>query len=400
MTDTGRAFSTRIEGVSGLWPDAPAVWSYSTLKEVETCARRYSLRRAAYVSLWDRRGYPEPPSVPALIGDIVHRSLEAIIGAFSREGCTGVDHPSAVAVLRELGGYTSIVADFIGERVDRFESNPRAAQVLAITRARLTERIPEMRERIQTIVSRVHLVNRAVSGGSNHDSSERSPLGIGSHPEAELVACDLRITGRADLVTIADGQCEIVDFKTGAADPGHAEQLRLYALLWHLDATSNPGQVPVRRLVISYVNEDIQVEPPGNDEFEELVEILRERVSTADEAVLARTPIARPSESCRWCPVRHLCEEYWASEQAIPTQGRIYADFEVLVIARNGSRSWSVVLGDDESRALLRTPSEEVSFAAGNRLRLLGIRWLGSEEDEPTILGFTRGSEAFLVVSD
>ena len=55
MTDP-RTFDPGISGSVAVLPDAPALWSYSSLKAVETCPRRYVLSRATYTDLRDRSG--------------------------------------------------------------------------------------------------------------------------------------------------------------------------------------------------------------------------------------------------------------------------------------------------------------------------------------------------------
>ena len=66
------------------------------------------LFRSKYPDLWDGSGYPEVPSAAALFGDVVHDSLEAIVRALAKGGCTSAIGPEAIAVLKELGGYTAV----------------------------------------------------------------------------------------------------------------------------------------------------------------------------------------------------------------------------------------------------------------------------------------------------
>lgn len=62
-----RVFETGVACGRAVLAGPPSIWSYSSLKEVETCPMRYSLSRADYPGLWDQRGYPRLPN-PAAIG--------------------------------------------------------------------------------------------------------------------------------------------------------------------------------------------------------------------------------------------------------------------------------------------------------------------------------------------
>src|SRR5207247_1291621 len=82
--------TSRLFGVHGSWPEPPEFWSYSSLYEAEVCPRRWSLKRASYEGIWSRSGYPPRPSMPAIVGDVVHRALDAILRALYDAGCASV----------------------------------------------------------------------------------------------------------------------------------------------------------------------------------------------------------------------------------------------------------------------------------------------------------------------
>src|SRR5690349_13059901 len=120
-----RTFDPGVSDSVAVLPDAPDLWSYSSLKTVETCPRRYVLSRARYPDLWDRSGYPEVPSADALFGDVVHDSLEVIVRALVDHGCTSASGQEAIAVLRELGGYSKVAKAVLTKRLIRLDGNPR-----------------------------------------------------------------------------------------------------------------------------------------------------------------------------------------------------------------------------------------------------------------------------------
>ena len=105
MTSHERTFDPGVAQSIADLPEPPDYWSYSTLKEIESCARRYVLGHASYTNLWKGKGYPQQPHPAALFGDVVHDSLERIIKALAQAGCTSYNSAEATAALRELGGY-------------------------------------------------------------------------------------------------------------------------------------------------------------------------------------------------------------------------------------------------------------------------------------------------------
>ena len=157
-----RTFDPGVSNSVAVLPDAPDVWSYSSLKAVETCPRRYVLSRSRYPDLWDRSGYPEVPSAAALFGDVVHDSLEVIVRALANHGCTSASGPEAIAVLKDLGGYSKVVKTMLAKRLTRLDGNPRlAAGGRERLQDQLEHRIPEAREEVQHYLHRMTLTPQA-----------------------------------------------------------------------------------------------------------------------------------------------------------------------------------------------------------------------------------------------
>ncbi len=355
------AFHTGVEAGRGQWPNPPTWMSYSSLKEAELCPRRWALRRATYPDIWERAGYPDLPSLPALVGDITHNALEKILAEVVRHGCSSPASACAVEALKGLGGYTSVISEIASLRLQEYADNPRARDRVAALKTAIRARVPEMRHRVQAVLSRSALhpslgaAGRPAprNGGPVADGSGfRGPLEPGSHPEVSLRAAAIRWLGRADLLTVTADSAEIVDYKTGAADESHSEQLRIYALIWYGDRDLNPSATRASSLIITYPTEDVPVEAPNEDQLEVLERELRSRSDTVQDDLRARPPDARPSEAlCSTCPVRQLCEEYWAFlDRGEPTLTAstmarpVWGDIEVQLDARNGPRSWWAVV--------------------------------------------------------
>jgi hypothetical protein len=361
------------------------------------------LRRATYPDIWSRWGYPPRPTVPALLGEVVHRVLENALREFHAYGCTSLADPAAVAVLKELGGYSRLAELAIDEQLSRLANNPRASARINGLRTALMAKVPEIRQRAQQVIARTSLQPTTIASTGATSPAERTPLPAGSHPEVELRAPDLRLVGRADLITVVDGACEITDYKTGAPDSHHADQLRTYALLWSKDTELNPTSLPVRRLILSYPSHDIDVDPPPAATLDDLAARVRAQISEAERSLEERPPPARPSAPmCRLCAVRHLCDVYWASlDDMMATlsagEDPEWFDYEGTVISQNGPRSWLLTDDAPGARLLLRTPSEVTDFRIGDRIRLLNLL-RGRDPDSPVPIGsVTQASEVFLL---
>ena len=126
MTRDERTFDTGVAHSVAHLPDPPSHWSYSGLKELETCPRRFALGHASYPDLWSGSGYPQVPHPAALFGQVVHDSLERIVKALVKAGCDSSNSARAVAVLRKLGGYSAVAIGALEARMAKLQGNPRA----------------------------------------------------------------------------------------------------------------------------------------------------------------------------------------------------------------------------------------------------------------------------------
>lgn len=390
MTEEPVRFETAIDLYWGHWPPRPPRWSYSSLKEIEACPRRWMLSRARYPGVSEQPGYPAPVSPATVFGDVIHLSLEVVIKALIRNGCRATHGRDAVGVARGLGGYTAVIERSIDSRLDRLNGSPSMTpDRIRRLRTFLVDRVPEARTRIQAILSRTELPVLASRPGEPAVGSEggkaqqrpRGPLGVGTYPEAKLIAHDLRLEGRIDLLTVDAEGARIVDFKTGDQDAAHAEQVRIYALLWNLDHEANPSHQPVSELCVAYSSHDVVVTAPDDTELRNLVNATAERIVAADAAVRI-DPEARPSmDNCQFCAVRHLCETYWSALVPTPHAVKVgeWLDLDGVVSAPNGSRSWFVRPTSGDTDVLLRTPSESTAIKVGRHIRVLRVR----RDEEP-----------------
>jgi hypothetical protein len=386
-------------GAAGLarWPALPDAWSYSSLTDAEVCPRRWSLARASYPEVWEHSGYPRKLHVAALTGDVIHGALEDFLRAWKSASTTASPRAAAVVALRELGGYTALIERSLVRRVKTLQDNPRMARRAEELQAQLAVKVPDMRQKVQGIISRLHL--DAVSG-HGEAGDNRGPLSAGLHPEVDLVASALHFMGRADLIAVGPDGLTITDYKTGVADAGHGDQVRLYALLWQRDKERNPDGVLATKLTLAYSSHDELLDAPGPGELDELAHALSDRIAAVERDVAERPPPARPSaETCRYCAVRHLCEEFWVDlpHPEVRADRPTFRDYEGTVGPRNGPRSWMLGLDRTPGQLLLRTGTETPGFDTGDRVRILDIAATADDDTAQVVATITRASEVFVL---
>ncbi|MHA7861538.1 PD-(D/E)XK nuclease family protein [Tessaracoccus sp. Y36] len=367
------------------------MWSYSSLRDVEGCPRRYALSRANYPDLWEQNGYPRMPIPPAIRGNVVHGALEIILKALVKAGYTSTRSAEAVAVLRELGGYTKVAEEVLADQLAQFDGNPRLSSDRRekLTRG-LTDWMPQAREQIQTYLNRMELRPSAASraGTPQSDPAVRYPAQPGDHLEKELVAGSLRLQGRIDLLSVDADGAQITDFKTGVVDPVHHDQLQLYALLWSEDDMVNPDGLPVTRLVVAYPSHDVAAAVPTAEDLTKLRSQVSARIDAADAAAIGEPPAAIVADHCGLCSVRGLCDTYWAS-RTVPTvevaEGAWY-DLTGTVVREHGVKSFVLREAGTNSEVLVRTPTPSYAVTMDREIRIIGARRVVDADEEDALI--------------
>ena len=376
--------------------------SVTALNDIEACPRRWALRHAEYPKLWDGYGYPSRVHMGALLGSVTHLALETIIREFIRAGCLSVKDATAVSVMRGLGGYTHILDNCIDRVISRLRENPRAHRYLEYSTQFLRARIPQLRTQVQAMLSRTRLEGR--SQGHGRSSAFNTPLAAGTYAELDVSANRIGWKGKLDILAISPETCEIIDFKTGAPSDVHRFQIEVYSLLWTLDVERNPQGRSADRLILAYDNGEVEVPVPSPDRYKALEQELLERRAGARASVAQCPPEAKPdSVNCRSCQVRHLCDEYWASEvvrtkRYDETRKTHFGDCEVTIAGRHGPSSWDARIERPwrGPKAVVRTAIE--GLEVGDRLRLLDGGLLLDEEGpgQPMVITLGMMSEVFV----
>lgn len=409
MSENRIRFATGVSASEAVLPPRPAFWSYSSLKEMEACPRRWMLSRAEYPGLWGRRGYPQLPFAAALFGDIVHAALDTVVQKLVAAGCRSPRSAEAVQVVRDLGGITAVVEAALHDRLARLKGNPRLDDDrMKRIGVELGDRVPDARAQVQAYLSRTALPATPWATGPQADPGTstggsafgRRPAGVGAHPETPLANEALRLMGRVDLLTVTQDRVGITDYKTGVEDPSHLDQLRVYALLWDLDRVVNPERRPATELTAAYPSREVMVSAPGETELRDLEETVRQRIAAAETEVVASVPKALPSEEkCALCQVRQLCGAYWEQAPDVHTlSAGTWFDYQGVVGTQNGARSWWLHSElTSQKTMLLRTAATTRALLPGRRIRVLNLRVDDDPEVGATVATLTAASEVFVL---
>ena len=388
-------------------PELPDHWSYSTLKEIEACPRQYVLGRASYPELWDRSGISRSDRIRQHCS--ATSSTMRWRGSSRRSSRPAAPHPTRPRPSQCYVNWAATQRWPLRRwqaRLARLDGNPRVDEDRRGRLQQLLEdRIPEARTEIQGYLQRMALIPKptAARGGRGGIVPKRRPLGVGSHPEASLRADELRVKGRVDLITVTAEGADIVDHKTGAQDPSHLDQLRFYAMLWDQDEVANSARTPVGTLTASYpTTEESLPAPDAAKNWPTLASRTAERVAAADGQVVVRCPgSARLASRAAYCSVRSLCDAYWS--EVVPDPAEVtdgtWFDYEGVVAAQNGVKSWWMRDPHDRRKMLVRTPPGR-QLSPGQRLRILGLRREDDPELEAPVATLTTSSELFVVVGE
>ncbi|MDP9341777.1 MAG: PD-(D/E)XK nuclease family protein [Actinomycetota bacterium] len=146
----------------------------------------------------------------------------------------------------------------------------------------------------------------------------RSWQPVGEQMLIARVGAGLVLSGRPDLM-LGRGARLLLDLKTGAARPVHAEDMRFYALLAALVFRRAPYRVATVFLE--------SMEWQAEDVTEEVLRHAAERVAaaarTASELLSgSRAPELTPGPVCRWCPRSSSCPVS-AARPLLATAGRV-----------------------------------------------------------------------------
>lgn len=387
----------------------PKRMSASTLNEIESCPRRYALRRAAYPNIWNGFGYPPKPTLKGLEGIIVHRSIEQIVKALKQANCPSTSDELFVKTMRSLNGYSGILEKKFEGISNELIANPRLNHKASQITDKLKNSLPLLREQLQSQISKLTFNNEAKATNFSGFNNTTRSLSNGIHSEVELNAQELEWYGKVDYLYLSADECEIADFKTGERKPEHIFQIKIYNMLWILDKIQNPNSVSVTRLTLSYKNGDLEISPLTNNEIDSFIDEVKQRTDSAKNQISQPIPEAKPTiDNCSYCSVRQLCSRYWTQDTQdfleeekslrLSAQKKNNIDVEIELETSIAEHIWyarTLICGNiaPQTQLLIRfapiSLQIPVELKSGLRLRLLDINLLEQTDEEISVLTVT-----------
>ena len=312
------------------WAVAPARWSHSTLTGITACPRRWQLTRSEW---GEHKQFPQRQQATAIKGIIIHEGLDRLAQACARLGMPSIGSPLFSEALTNSDFFAFFPAA-IKEWNAKLRAHPRHGPhyTLRINPQDLANlAIQQFREQY---ISRDDLpTSHSLSGTSMSKEPVNwlEKLGLTSMlSEVEMEHPELSFMGKIDRIHMKNGVVEIVDFKSGAPKPEHRIQLERYTMLWW----RNTGNIPVQATA-QYLNTKTHW-AIDEEVLLKVEELLGSEIESAKRSLDVRPANPKPSQACRYCPVRARCEDGWGQlDSGKVTDGNL--DLEVTVASQPSS---------------------------------------------------------------
>lgn len=382
--------------------------SFSALFEFEACPLCWALTRADYDGLWSGDGYPRRLNTASIRGQVVHRVVE-LVAARSRSEISTELGARILGVVRNAGGFTSLIDSALHDVLIRYEDNPRAARILSQFQTGELQLPSAVRTQVQSLLrglSNYPATNSPPTVEST-DSPKRRPLSQGLYSEVSVLVKQFNWFGKIDLVSISSDGAALEDIKTGIEKDADVEQIIVYAWLWWRDTARNPDLNLPTRLRLRYVDRVVDVPFPNESDLLALENTILERTSRMSSVIVSNRFEPRPDvDTCRYCDVRQLCDAFWQDQsdqrEFVPDRS---IDIEVRFIRALSESAWVVETPktnlDKATTYRLRGALPKPPVPTGTRLRILGVVLRepdpGGLGDEVATLQLRNHSELFLV---
>ena len=310
-------------------PQIPSHYSHTSLVQIENCPRRWWLSHSDYNGL--RGGYPEPVSSAAMMGSIVHATLERFASDYARVISTGDEK-----AIQEFRKQFPLRATVHAERevfLQRARTNVRTDLVALEVNVSVDACISLFKDLIRRNFGPSAIVSLLIAAHTSKGQrqpwvpSARIQPSDGSAkvrvpcpallPELDLKIDTPPIRGKIDLAITEPEGDTLVEYKTGEPKPEHEEQSLLYALLWW----TVTGRLARERQLIYASQGTVKLGPVTHGLVENEARRAAERVKRARNEIQSPWPrVHLNGEGCRLCPVRQLCSPYWKARETEATR--------------------------------------------------------------------------------
>ena len=376
------------------------IWSASTLNEIEECPKRFALRRASFPEIWSRAGFPNRISAAQVKGIVVHEVVSMIMN--SVQNSSELAEKSVMSFLKERGGYLELLKIILDKELLSANSNPRADLMVEAIKREILADLSELRGQVQYFVK--ESINKLPTASSRVENEEIIEIPSATfqilpiNSEYKIVDSEFPIEGYLDLLLTNEEVDHIIDYKTSKTiHDEYWDQLSLYAWLWYRSA-KNLRKGDCRIEVISGAN----LSESRVIKIEDLPAIqmsVLDRIKNAELSITGEI-VAKPSaDSCRFCPVKVMCNSYWNMNENQSTEAK-WSDMRIKTMGNLGGNAWSVsILSDDTPAMLIVGDRDDGSIEIGQEFRLLNA-YKNEDEETGVVIRLSQNSEIFRVATN
>ncbi len=248
----------------------PATLSPSKVSSFKDCALAFRF------SAIDR--LPEPPSIPATRGSLVHRALELLFD--EREDQRTL--PNALTALSRAVDEFQTDPEFLGLGLDSDQEAKFVDEAEALVRRYFELENPEIIR----------------------------PIGL--ELKLEALVDGVRLRGIIDRLELDDdGELVVTDYKTGRAPPPNYEQRRLDGVQFYsLLCESNFGKRPARVQLLYLADPVAIIHTPTEQSSKGLVTRVGAVWKAVERACASDDFRPRPGKLCDWCGFKAFCPSF------------------------------------------------------------------------------------------
>jgi hypothetical protein len=327
----------------------PSFFSYSQLSKYQSCPRQWALYRSAFTPK-----FPKLLSKASLRGTVIHEVLSYLIKLLASKSNPPRGSAEFNEVKSELKNLDTIIAKIWSQEtagaVFLFDDNKFDFGELE---QECWKSFFKWLRRDYVHFQQGHSKTNAVKSSSlnSHQTQQSQTTQIdyaqllkakGLLSEINVKHPDLPLQGTIDIVEAHEQGAVICDLKTGSLQASHLEQLKLYALLWWRATGELPYQIKISYIgskgldkrVNNLVSEAMLLEKEA-----ELKILIAKVQNTTFQSATAHLGTA-----CKYCPVRYLCDDYFACEDE---DIKMEADLEIKLSLSNVKDKNLEVLLDD-----------------------------------------------------
>lgn len=309
---------------------------------------------------------------------------------------------SVMSFLKERGGYLELLKIILDKELLSANSNPRADLMVESIKREILADLSELRGQVQYFVK--ESINKLPTASSRVENEEINEIPSATfqilpiNSEYKIVDSEFPIEGYLDLLLTNEDIDHIIDYKTSKTiHDEYWDQLSLYAWLWYRSA-KNLRKGDCRIEVISGAN----LSESRVIKIEDLPAIqmsVLDRIKNAELSITGEIAAKPSADSCRFCPVKVMCNSYWNMNENQSTEAK-WSDMRIKTMGNLGGNAWSVsILSDDTPAMLIVGDRDDGSIEIGQEFRLLNA-YKNEDEETGVVIRLSQNSEIFRVATN